>query len=73
LIDLLAQSLGYKNFRDFQTRLSDSKGELHGMRSVRLDGEKEVTSREGLSTLDYKNLGYRFYFKDGNTTRFDVN
>ena len=42
------------------------------MRIVRLDGEKEVTSKKDIKQHVYKKFGYRFYFKDDNNTRFDV-
>jgi hypothetical protein len=70
-LDLLAQFLGFKNLKDLLGQISN-KGELHGMRRVRLDGEKEVTSNQGIEQHVYKSYGYRFYFKDGNDTRFDV-
>jgi hypothetical protein len=71
--DFLGQYCGFKDFRDFQSRLTDEKSELHGMNSVRLEGEKVVKSLRGGAAQaypNYSNLGYRFRFNDKNNTSF---
>lgn len=71
--DLLAESCGCKNLRTLLKRLTDPKVALRGMRYVRLNGEEEVTSNKNIKQHVYKKFGYRFWFIDGNDTRFDVN
>lgn len=65
----------FKDIDDMRTKLSSKRSELGGMRYTRIHQGKEINLRkfgnyEG--KLINKTAGFKFYFIDGNSYRFEA-